>query len=194
MWIQIRSTRSLFTKEASYPQSPFRVFVFVWTTMSFPQTAPIVDADFYPVTWHDQRRPFFYVLAYKTRKTRRGLAGEASSDDQVSPVFVRRGERERERSQRIMNYPLIIFILPFYIPMCYMSFLLLSSTRLHVDVLYLLWPDLTCPINTEGCSWPSLKVRRPHFVAPPWIGDEYSLTTCYTFPSCFDDTVISLLS
>jgi hypothetical protein len=43
---------------------------------------------FYLVTWHDQRRPFFHMLACKTRKTRRGLAGGASSDDQVSPVFM----------------------------------------------------------------------------------------------------------
>jgi hypothetical protein len=47
----------------------------------------IVDADFYPVTWHDQRRPFFPVLACKTGKTRRELAGGASSDDQISQVF-----------------------------------------------------------------------------------------------------------
>jgi hypothetical protein len=47
-----------------------------------------VDDIFEPVTWHHQRRPLFYVLACKTRKTRRGLAGETSSDDQVSPVFM----------------------------------------------------------------------------------------------------------
>jgi hypothetical protein len=46
-----------------------------------------VNDIFEPVTWHHQRRPLFYVLACKTRKTRRGLAGEASSDDQVSLVF-----------------------------------------------------------------------------------------------------------
>jgi len=46
------------------------------------------DDIFEPVTWHHQRRLLFYVLACKTRKTRRGLAGEASSDDQVSPVFM----------------------------------------------------------------------------------------------------------
>jgi hypothetical protein len=45
--------------------------------------------DFFgPVTWHDQRRPFFPVLACKTGKTHRGLAGGAFSDDQVSPVFM----------------------------------------------------------------------------------------------------------
>jgi hypothetical protein len=59
--------------------------------------SPISDVDdiFEPVTWHHQRRPLFYVLACKTRKTRRGLAGEASSDDQVSPVSKEEGEEER---------------------------------------------------------------------------------------------------
>jgi len=91
------------TKGDSNYQSPFRLFV--RTIMSFPQTAPIVDADFYPVTWHNQRRPFFHVLACKTRKTRRGLACGASSDDQVSQVFLRRGEKEREREgERIIDY------------------------------------------------------------------------------------------
>jgi hypothetical protein len=64
--------------------------------MSFPQTAPLLMQFFGPVTWHDQRRPFFPVLACKTGKTRQGLAGRAYSDDQVSPVFVRRGEIERD--------------------------------------------------------------------------------------------------
>jgi len=56
------------------------------------------------VTWHDQRRPLIPVLACKTGKTRRGLAGGASSDDQVSPVFMRRGETERElkREEKIL--------------------------------------------------------------------------------------------
>jgi hypothetical protein len=53
---------------------------------------------FYLVTWRDQRRPFFYMLACKTRKTRRGLAGGASSDDQVSPVSKEEGEEERENN------------------------------------------------------------------------------------------------
>jgi hypothetical protein len=48
----------------------------------------LVDDFFEPVTWHDQRRPFLPALACKTGKTRRGLAGGASSDDQVSPVFM----------------------------------------------------------------------------------------------------------
>jgi hypothetical protein len=48
----------------------------------------LVDDIFEPVTWHDQMRLFFPVLACKTGKTRRGLAGGASSDDQVSPVFM----------------------------------------------------------------------------------------------------------
>jgi hypothetical protein len=68
-----------------------------------------VEADFYPVMWRDQRRPFFYVLTCKTRKPCRGLAGEASSDDQVSPVSKEEGEgesqRERERGQRIKSCP-----------------------------------------------------------------------------------------
>jgi hypothetical protein len=51
------------------------------------------------VTWHHQRRPLFYVLACKTRKTRRGLAGEASSDDQVSPVSKEEGEEERANNR-----------------------------------------------------------------------------------------------
>jgi hypothetical protein len=82
------SALSSLTKGVSDHQSPFRILV--RTTTSFPQTAPIVDANFYPVTWRDQRHPFFYVLTCKTRKTRRELAGEASSDGQVSPLFVRR--------------------------------------------------------------------------------------------------------
>jgi hypothetical protein len=105
--------------------------------MSFPQTAPNVDDIFEPVTWHHQRCPFIRVLTCKKGKTRRGVAGGASSDDQVNPVFVRRGEREREISQRIMNCPLIISILLFYTPMSYMSLLPLSSTGLHVNVSYL---------------------------------------------------------
>jgi hypothetical protein len=56
--------------------------------MSFPQTAPIVDDIFEPVTWHHHRRPFVRALTCKKTKTRRGVAGEASSDDQVSPVFM----------------------------------------------------------------------------------------------------------
>jgi len=43
-----------------------------------------VDAIFGPVTWRHQGHPFVCVLACKRRKTRRGLAGGASSDDQVS--------------------------------------------------------------------------------------------------------------
>jgi hypothetical protein len=136
-------------KEVSYHQLPFWVSVFVWTTTSFPRTAPNVDDIFEPVTWHHQRRPFIRALTCKIGKTRRGVAGGASFDDQVSPVFVRRGERER-RSQRKMNCPLIISILPFYTPMCYMSLLPLSSTGLHVDVSYLPWLDLTGFINIEG--------------------------------------------
>jgi hypothetical protein len=95
-----------------------------------------VDDIFESVTWHHQRRPFIRVLTCKTGKTRRRVAGGASSDDQVSPVFVRRGERER--SQRIMNCPLII-LYSLFIPLCaiYMSLLPLSSIGLHVDVSYL---------------------------------------------------------
>jgi hypothetical protein len=67
---------------------------------------------FEPVTWRDQSSPFFYVLACKTRKTRRGLAGEASSDDQVSPVS-KEEVRRREDLLEIIDLPLIILILPF---------------------------------------------------------------------------------
>jgi hypothetical protein len=88
---------------------------------------------FYLVTWRDQERPFFYVLACKTRKTRWGLAGEASSDDQVSPVSKEDGEEERANNRYCPND----FFTPFYIPACYMSILPLSSAGLHVDVLYL---------------------------------------------------------
>jgi hypothetical protein len=59
----------------------------------------VVDDIFEPVTWHDQMRSFFPVLACKTGKTRRELAGEASSDDQVSPVSKEEGEEERENSR-----------------------------------------------------------------------------------------------
>jgi hypothetical protein len=68
-------------------------------TTSFPQTAPNVDDVFEPVTWHHQRHPFIRALTCKTGKTCRGVAGGASSDDQVSPVFVRREEKERERER-----------------------------------------------------------------------------------------------
>jgi hypothetical protein len=81
-----------------------------------------VDDIFGPVTWHDQRRPLFPVLACKTGKTRRGLAGEASSDDQVSPVFVRRVEREREISEN-NELPFNNFYTPFLYPyVLYVSF------------------------------------------------------------------------
>jgi len=135
------------------------------------------------VTWRHQRRPFVWNLACKTRKTRRGLAGGASFDDQVSQVFLMEREPERERVQRIMNCPFIISILPFYIPVCYMSLLPLSSTRLHVDVSYLPWLDLTGFINIEGFLRPRLSsVRNPTWRAnltPPWVGKEYSLTYIY---------------
>jgi hypothetical protein len=135
--LQICSIRSpSFDKGCSDHQSPFWIFVLVGATTSFPQTAPNVDDIFEPVTWHHQRRPFIRALSCKIGKTHRGVAGGASSDDQVSPMFVRRGERERG-SQRKMNCPIIISILPFYTPMCYMSLLPLSSTGLHVDVSYL---------------------------------------------------------
>jgi hypothetical protein len=69
-----------------------------------------VDDIFEPVTWHHQRRPFIRALSCKTGKTHRGVAGGASSDDQVSPVFVRRGERERVFSEKNE--------LPFLYPLC----------------------------------------------------------------------------
>jgi hypothetical protein len=92
-----------------------------------------VDDVFEPVTWHHQRHPFIRALTCKTGKTCRGVAGGASSDDQVSPVFVRREERERERG-RVFNPPLIILIPPFYTHVCHMPILPLSSSRRHVDV------------------------------------------------------------
>jgi len=57
-----------------------------------------VDAIFCPVTWHHQRRPFVRVLACKTAKTRRGLAGEASPTVK-SVKCLKKGERERERER-----------------------------------------------------------------------------------------------
>jgi hypothetical protein len=51
-------------------------------------TIKIVDDIFEPVTWHHQRRPFIRALTCKTTKTHRGVAGGASSDDQVSPIFL----------------------------------------------------------------------------------------------------------
>jgi hypothetical protein len=60
----------------------------VGATTLFPQTAPIVDDIFEPVTWRHRRRPFIRALTCKTTKTRRGVAGGASSDDQVSPTFM----------------------------------------------------------------------------------------------------------
>jgi hypothetical protein len=58
----------------------------------------LVDAIFCLVTWHSQRRPFVRILACKTAKTRRELAGEASSDGQ-SVKCLKKGERERERER-----------------------------------------------------------------------------------------------
>jgi exosome complex RNA-binding protein Csl4 len=89
------SALSSLTKGVSDHQSPFWIFVLVGATTSFPQTAPIVDAIFCPVMWHHQRRPFVRVLACKTRKTRRGLADEASSDGQVSQVSKERRRRRK---------------------------------------------------------------------------------------------------
>jgi hypothetical protein len=101
-------------------------------TTSFPQTAPNVDDVFEPVTWHHQRHPFIRALTCKTGKTCRGVAGRASSDDQVKR---RERERERERERgRVFNPPLIILIPPFYTHVCHMPILLLSSSRHHVDV------------------------------------------------------------
>jgi hypothetical protein len=88
--------------------------------MSFPQTAPNVDDIFEPVTWHHQRRPFIRALTCKTGKTRRGVAGGASSDDQVSPMFVRRGEREIPENNEL---PFYNFYTPFLYPyVLYVSF------------------------------------------------------------------------
>jgi hypothetical protein len=99
---QICSIRSpSFNEGCSDHLSPFWIFVLVGATTSFPQTAPIVDANFCPVTWHSQRRPFVPILACKTTKTRRELAGEAYSDGQVSQVSKEGGERERERVEKI---------------------------------------------------------------------------------------------
>jgi len=52
----------------------------------YPIFSPIVgslpvDAIFGPVMWRHQGHPFLCVLACKTRKACRGLAGGASSDD-----------------------------------------------------------------------------------------------------------------
>jgi len=135
------------------------------TILSFCMNDHVVSTDsancwcnFCPVTWHHQRRPFVRVLACKTRKTRRGLAGRASSDDQVSQVFVRKGEKERERElERIIDSNT-----PFYTPVCYMSILPLSSTRFHVDVLYHRWLVLTGLINIEGWNVrPRLRSKVP---------------------------------
>jgi hypothetical protein len=71
-------------------------FLFVWTTTSFPQTAPIVDTNFCPVTWHHQRRPFARVLACKTVKTRRGWPAEPPLTVK-SVKCLKKGERERKR-------------------------------------------------------------------------------------------------
>jgi hypothetical protein len=98
-----------------------------------------VDAIFCPVTWHHQRRPFVRVLACKTAKTRRGLAGEASPTVK-SVKCLKKGEREKERErerEREREWKKILSNssdTPFYIHVCYMSILPLSSTRLHVDV------------------------------------------------------------
>lgn len=95
-----------------------------------------VDDIFEPVTWHHQRRPFIRALTCKTTKTRRGVAGRASSDDQVNPIFIWRGETEREREREKMALEnrsfFNNFCTPFYIPACYMSILPLSSILFHV--------------------------------------------------------------
>jgi hypothetical protein len=110
MWIQICSTRPLSMKEASYHRSPFWVFVFVWTTTSFPQTAPIVDTNFFPVTWHHQRRPFARVLTCKTVKTRRSWPAEPPPTVK-SVKCLKKGERERELEKKFVSnrflYPLL---------------------------------------------------------------------------------------
>jgi hypothetical protein len=103
-----------------------------------------VDAIFGPMTWHHQGRLFVCVSACKTAKTRRGLAREASSNDQVSQVS-KKGEKERVGPSKIDSNT------SFYTSVCCMSILPLSTTMLHVDVWYHLWLHLTGLINTEGC-------------------------------------------
>jgi len=107
-------------KSVSDYQSPF--WILVRTTTSFPQTAPIVDAIFGPVTWHHQGRPFVCVWACKIVKTRRGLADEASSDGQVSQV-------SKERGRRRKSICLKEILIPPFIPLvCCMPILPLSTT------------------------------------------------------------------
>jgi hypothetical protein len=58
----------------------------------------------------------------QNRKDLPGVAGGASSDDQVSPVFVRRREREREISEN-NELPFYNFYTPFLYPyVLYVSF------------------------------------------------------------------------
>jgi hypothetical protein len=83
--------------------------------MLFPQTAPIVDDIFGPVTWHHQRRPSSPCLGLQNKKDppglgRRNLLQRSSQ----SSVFKERREREGERElERIIDSAQIIFVPPF---------------------------------------------------------------------------------
>jgi hypothetical protein len=152
--------------------------------MSFPQTAPNVDDIFEPVTWHHQRRPFIRALTCKTGKTRRGVAGGASSDDQVSPMFVRRGEREIPENNEL---PFYNFYTPFLYPyVLYVSFTpvkhrapcrRLISSLTWFDWFHKYWRLPATKVIVQG---PILSgVQNPTWranLAPPWVGEEYSLT------------------
>jgi hypothetical protein len=66
--------------------------------MSFPQTAPIVDDIFEPVTWHHHRRPFVRAPTCKTIKTRRGWPAEPPPTIKSVQYLCEEGrQREKEK-------------------------------------------------------------------------------------------------
>jgi hypothetical protein len=138
------------------------------------------------VMWRHQRRPFVWNLACKTRKARRGLAGGASSDDQVSQVFLMEREPERGSSEN-NQLPFYNFYTPFLYPcVLYVSFTpvkhkapcrRLISSLTWFDWFHKYWRLLATKVIVRG---PILSgVRNPTWranLAPPWVGEEYSLT------------------
>jgi hypothetical protein len=110
---QIYSICSPFLDEGCF-WSPVTVlnFCFGRATMSLPQTAPIVDDIFGPVTWHHQRRPFIRALTCKTTRPAGVPAEPPPTIKLVQYLCEEERERERER-ERMIDPAQIIFVPPF---------------------------------------------------------------------------------
>jgi hypothetical protein len=120
----------------------------------------------------------------QNRKDLPGVAGGASSDDQVSPVFVRRGEREKSENNEL---PFNNFYTPFLYPyVLYVSFTPVKhKAPCRRLISFLTWFDWfrkywRLPATKVIVRGPILSgVRNPTWranLAPPCVGEEYSLT------------------